>query len=44
MFADKLLDADEAEITVDAIEHDQKIIAVFRSGTGNTRTIVNRVA
>ncbi len=44
MFADRLLDAEGIEITVDDIEPDQKVIAVFKSGTGNTRTIVNRIA
>ncbi|MFP4226613.1 MAG: hypothetical protein ACLFRF_07775 [Desulfobacterales bacterium] len=44
MFADKLLDTQGVEITVDDIEPDQKLIAVFKSGTGDTRTIVNRIA
>ncbi len=44
MFADRLLDAEGIEIIVDDIEPDQKVIAVFKSGTGDTRTIVNRIA
>jgi hypothetical protein len=44
MFADRLLDGKSAEIAVDDIECNQKIIAVFKSGTGNTRTIVKRIA
>jgi len=44
MFADCLLDARGAEITVNDIECNQKIIAVFKSGTGSTRTMVKRIA
>lgn len=44
MFADRLLDAKGADIAVNDIECHQKIIAVFKSGTGTTRTIVKRIA
>lgn len=43
MFADKLIDQNGKEITPDEMNINDKAYAIFRSGTGTTRTSVTRI-
>lgn len=43
MFAEKIIDTNGNEIPIEGIEVGQKVFAIFKSGTGFTRTSLIRI-